>query len=110
MAAFRLTRRMLKHPVLPFRQSIALMKDVYSSMRCVACSYQPRELILQHFPNIAQQCQQFGLDITREPIPVAPAQHYMCGGVKVCALSQHMSGFSPALAHVLSLALFHAVA
>ena len=67
-----------------------------------ACSYQPRDLILQHFPNIAQQCQQFGLDITRDPIPVAPAQHYMCGGVKVCASSQHMRGSSPALAHILS--------
>ena len=71
-------------------------------MGYAACSYQPRELILQHFPNIAQQCQQFGLDITRDPIPVAPAQHYMCGGVKVCASSQHVSGCSPALAHTLS--------
>ena len=64
-----------------------------------ACSYQPRELILQHFPNIAQQCQQFGLDITRDPIPVAPAQHYMCGGVKVRALRQPMSWTSPAPSH-----------
>ena len=48
-------------------------------------SYQPREKILQHFPNIAEQCAGYGLDITRDPIPVAPAQHYMCGGVKVCA-------------------------
>lgn len=47
-------------------------------------SYQPRDKILQHFPNIAEQCQGYGLDITRDPIPVAPAQHYMCGGVKVC--------------------------
>lgn len=46
-------------------------------------SHKPREQILQHFPNIAEQCQQYGLDITRDPIPVAPAQHYMCGGVKV---------------------------
>lgn len=48
-------------------------------------SYQPKQKILQHFPNIAAQCQGYGLDITRDPIPVAPAQHYMCGGVKVCA-------------------------
>ena len=46
-------------------------------------SHQPRQKILQHFPNIAEQCKGYGLDITRDPIPVAPAQHYMCGGVKV---------------------------
>ncbi|BDA46936.1 L-aspartate oxidase [Coccomyxa sp. Obi] len=45
-------------------------------------SYKPRDEILSHFPNIAAQCKSFGIDITREPIPVAPAQHYMCGGVQ----------------------------
>ena len=50
-------------------------------------SYQPKQKILEHFPNIAEQCQGYGLDITRDPIPVAPAQHYMCGGVKVCLIT-----------------------
>ncbi|EIE21935.1 L-aspartate oxidase [Coccomyxa subellipsoidea C-169] len=45
-------------------------------------SYKPADEILAHFPNIAAQCKTFGIDITREPIPVAPAQHYMCGGVQ----------------------------
>jgi FAD binding domain len=38
--------------------------------------------VLEHFPNIAARCAESGIDITRDPIPVVPAQHYMCGGVQ----------------------------
>lgn len=43
----------------------------------------PQEELETHFPNIVEHCRKMGYDVTRECIPVVPAQHYFMGGIWV---------------------------
>jgi L-aspartate oxidase len=47
------------------------------------CSHLDKKGLLEHFPNIYQKCLTLNIDITKDPIPVTPAAHYICGGITV---------------------------
>lgn len=46
------------------------------------CRHFSKEKFIEHFPNIYEKCLSIGIDISRDMIPVSPAAHYSCGGIK----------------------------
>jgi L-aspartate oxidase len=47
------------------------------------CSHLESKSLKEHFPNIHKKCRSLGIDIAKDMIPVVPAAHYACGGIKV---------------------------
>jgi L-aspartate oxidase len=47
------------------------------------CRHMDADAFRAHFPNIYATCMSMGIDVTKDMIPVAPAAHYCCGGIKV---------------------------
>jgi L-aspartate oxidase len=47
------------------------------------CRHMDKARFMEHFPNIYEKCRSIGIDVTTQMIPVAPAAHYSCGGIKV---------------------------
>jgi L-aspartate oxidase len=52
------------------------------------CRHMDREKFMSHFPNIYARCMDGGIDVFAQMIPVAPAAHYCCGGIKVNEAAQ----------------------
>ncbi|HAF30036.1 MAG TPA: L-aspartate oxidase [Bacteroidales bacterium] len=70
------------------------MKITGSDHVFLDCTHLDSKKLKDHFPNIYTKCLSLNIDITKEMIPVIPAAHYMCGGIKVdqngCSTINHL--------------------
>lgn len=61
------------------------MKILGVDFMCLDCRHLEKEAFVAHFPNIYEKCRSIGIDPMRDTIPVTPACHYMCGGIRTDA-------------------------
>ncbi|WP_328521160.1 L-aspartate oxidase [Kribbella sp. NBC_00359] len=77
------------HPRADLAPRDIVARAIESTMRRDGCEYVwldarsiPEDTIRRRFPTVLASCRRIGVDMLREPIPVAPAEHFLCGGIR----------------------------
>lgn len=77
-----------KHPMADLAPRDIVTRNILKELRRTGedrawldCSGMTREFFLKRFPNISARCAEMGIELTRDYIPIHPAQHYFMGGV-----------------------------
>jgi len=76
------------HPLADLAPRDIVARAVFAEMRIAGsphvmldCTGIPSPELETHFPNILAKCLSIGIDLRKDPVPVAPAAHYLCGGI-----------------------------
>ena len=77
-----------KHPMADLAPRDIVTRNILQELRRTGedrafldCSGMTREFFLKRFPNISARCEEMGIELTRDYIPIHPAQHYFMGGI-----------------------------
>ena len=78
--------RFIKHRLKELAPRDVLAKEIFDEMEknkvYLDISHKGSEFIKSRFPNIYKKCLEFNIDITKYKIPISPAAHFLCGGIK----------------------------
>jgi L-aspartate oxidase len=79
-----------RHPLADLAPRDIVAREIEATMRrdrtphvWLDATGVPADVLRRRFPTVLASCVRIGVDMTREPIPVSPAEHFLCGGVRV---------------------------